>query len=196
VFVARGVDHANGDIRICGHARSSTNRGVAANLDSPDPNMGTRSHSGSHAGSRGPRQDEAPTHPHRPDSRNRISRPPRGSPWRPSAGRGDEVQTRRRGPRHTRPADAWPFSAENAPAHDMAGMGVRSPAYEPDPYSPNENQLEKFLDWYVMEEADSSRSRTALRRRRFARTALFVGGRPRPPGLPADGMAPPLSAAH
>jgi len=27
--------------------------------------------------------------------------------------------------------------------------GVRSPAYEPGPYSPNESQLEKFLDWYV-----------------------------------------------
>ncbi len=27
--------------------------------------------------------------------------------------------------------------------------GVRSPAYEPGPYSPNENQTEKFLDWYV-----------------------------------------------
>jgi Rieske 2Fe-2S family protein len=27
--------------------------------------------------------------------------------------------------------------------------GVRSPAYEPGPYSPNENQLERFLDWYI-----------------------------------------------
>ncbi len=27
--------------------------------------------------------------------------------------------------------------------------GVRSPAYEPGPYSPNESQLEKFLDWYI-----------------------------------------------
>ncbi|MGE0282035.1 MAG: SRPBCC family protein [Rhizobiaceae bacterium] len=28
-------------------------------------------------------------------------------------------------------------------------MGVRSPAYEPGPYTPNESQLELFLDWYV-----------------------------------------------
>jgi Rieske 2Fe-2S family protein len=28
-------------------------------------------------------------------------------------------------------------------------MGVRSPAYEPGPYSPNENQVEKFVDWYI-----------------------------------------------
>ena len=28
-------------------------------------------------------------------------------------------------------------------------VGVGSPAYEPGPYSPNENQLEKFIDWYV-----------------------------------------------
>ncbi len=28
-------------------------------------------------------------------------------------------------------------------------VGVRSPAYEPGPYSPNENQLEKFIDWYI-----------------------------------------------
>jgi Rieske 2Fe-2S family protein len=27
--------------------------------------------------------------------------------------------------------------------------GVHSPAYEPGPYSPNESQLEKFLDWYI-----------------------------------------------
>jgi Rieske 2Fe-2S family protein len=27
--------------------------------------------------------------------------------------------------------------------------GVRSPAYEPGPYSPNESQLMKFLDWYI-----------------------------------------------
>lgn len=27
--------------------------------------------------------------------------------------------------------------------------GVCSPAYEPGPYAPNENQTEKFLDWYV-----------------------------------------------
>ncbi|HTS92263.1 MAG TPA: aromatic ring-hydroxylating dioxygenase subunit alpha [Stellaceae bacterium] len=27
--------------------------------------------------------------------------------------------------------------------------GVRSPAYEPGPYSPNESQLEKFLEWYI-----------------------------------------------
>ena len=26
---------------------------------------------------------------------------------------------------------------------------MRSPAYEPGPYSPNESQLEKFLDWYI-----------------------------------------------
>jgi glycine betaine monooxygenase A len=30
-----------------------------------------------------------------------------------------------------------------------ANAGVRNPAYEPGPYSPNENQLEKFLDWYI-----------------------------------------------
>jgi Rieske 2Fe-2S family protein len=30
-----------------------------------------------------------------------------------------------------------------------ASAGTRSPAYEPGPYSPNENQLEKFLDWYI-----------------------------------------------
>lgn len=30
-----------------------------------------------------------------------------------------------------------------------ANLGVRSPAYEPGPYSPNENQLERFLDWYI-----------------------------------------------
>lgn len=28
-------------------------------------------------------------------------------------------------------------------------MGVRSPAYEPGPYTPNEGQLELFLDWYA-----------------------------------------------
>jgi Rieske 2Fe-2S family protein len=28
-------------------------------------------------------------------------------------------------------------------------IGVRSPAYEPGPYSPNESQLEKFVDWYI-----------------------------------------------
>jgi Rieske 2Fe-2S family protein len=28
-------------------------------------------------------------------------------------------------------------------------MGVRNPAYEPGPYSPNENQVEKFVDWYI-----------------------------------------------
>ena len=27
--------------------------------------------------------------------------------------------------------------------------GVHNPAYEPGPYSPNEGQLEKFLDWYI-----------------------------------------------
>jgi glycine betaine catabolism A len=27
--------------------------------------------------------------------------------------------------------------------------GARSPAYEPGPYSPNESQLEKFVDWYI-----------------------------------------------
>jgi glycine betaine catabolism A len=27
--------------------------------------------------------------------------------------------------------------------------GIKSPAYEPGPYSPNENQVEKFLDWYI-----------------------------------------------
>jgi len=27
--------------------------------------------------------------------------------------------------------------------------GVRSPGYEPGPYAPNENQLEKFIDWYL-----------------------------------------------
>jgi Rieske 2Fe-2S family protein len=27
--------------------------------------------------------------------------------------------------------------------------GVRSPAYEPGPYSPNEIQTEKFVDWYI-----------------------------------------------
>jgi Rieske 2Fe-2S family protein len=28
-------------------------------------------------------------------------------------------------------------------------IGVRSPAYEPGPYSPNESQLERFVDWYI-----------------------------------------------
>lgn len=27
--------------------------------------------------------------------------------------------------------------------------GIKSPAYEPGPYSPNENQVERFLDWYI-----------------------------------------------
>jgi Rieske 2Fe-2S family protein len=27
--------------------------------------------------------------------------------------------------------------------------GVQNPAYEPGPYSPNENQVEKFIDWYI-----------------------------------------------
>jgi Rieske 2Fe-2S family protein len=27
--------------------------------------------------------------------------------------------------------------------------GVRNPAYEPGPYSPNENQVEKFVNWYI-----------------------------------------------
>jgi Rieske 2Fe-2S family protein len=27
--------------------------------------------------------------------------------------------------------------------------GVGNPAYEPGPYSPNENQVEKFVDWYI-----------------------------------------------
>ncbi|MGF7163266.1 Rieske 2Fe-2S family protein [Rhodoligotrophos appendicifer] len=31
----------------------------------------------------------------------------------------------------------------------LISQGVRSPAYEPGPYSPNENQLEKFLTWYI-----------------------------------------------
>jgi len=30
-----------------------------------------------------------------------------------------------------------------------SGAGVRSAGYEPGPYSPNENQVEKFLDWYI-----------------------------------------------
>ena len=30
-----------------------------------------------------------------------------------------------------------------------ASLGAHSPAYEPGPYSPNEIQLEKFLDWYI-----------------------------------------------
>jgi Rieske 2Fe-2S family protein len=28
-------------------------------------------------------------------------------------------------------------------------LGVSSPAYEPGPFSPNENQVEKFLGWYI-----------------------------------------------
>ncbi|MGF7159410.1 Rieske 2Fe-2S family protein [Rhodoligotrophos appendicifer] len=31
----------------------------------------------------------------------------------------------------------------------LVTKGVQSPAYEPGPYSPNENQLEKFLTWYM-----------------------------------------------
>ena len=27
--------------------------------------------------------------------------------------------------------------------------GVQNPAYKPGPYSPNENQVEKFIDWYI-----------------------------------------------
>lgn len=30
-----------------------------------------------------------------------------------------------------------------------SNLGARSPAYEPGPYTPNEGQLERFLDWYV-----------------------------------------------
>jgi hypothetical protein len=26
---------------------------------------------------------------------------------------------------------------------------VQNPAYEPGPYLPNENQVEKFIDWYI-----------------------------------------------
>jgi len=35
-----------------------------------------------------------------------------------------------------------------------ANAGIRSPAYEPGPYSPNEIQLEKFLDWYIERMSD------------------------------------------
>ena len=36
-------------------------------------------------------------------------------------------------------------------------LGVASPAYEPGPFSPNENQVEKFLGWYIERMAEGAR---------------------------------------
>jgi glycine betaine monooxygenase A len=35
-------------------------------------------------------------------------------------------------------------------------LGVSSPAYEPGPFSPNENQVEKFLGWYIDRMAEAT----------------------------------------
>jgi glycine betaine catabolism A len=36
-------------------------------------------------------------------------------------------------------------------------LGVASPAYEPGPFSPNENQVEKFLGWYIERMGEGAR---------------------------------------
>jgi Rieske 2Fe-2S family protein len=53
--------------------------------------------------------------------------------------------------------------------------GVRSPAYEPGPYSPNENQLEKFVDWYIDRLSAYVGERCSMRQSRSATTGPAEG---------------------
>jgi glycine betaine catabolism A len=61
-------------------------------------------------------------------------------------------------------------NGQDATFVSWANAGIRSPAYEPGPYSPNEIQLEKFLDWYIERMSDYLGSSMSAGRQSATRT--------------------------